>query len=652
MTLKRDENGVPLTLPSRPSPASMKEPIDYSVYEDKDLKYLFDKNAAADARNNQKNTVTSERQSGIIGEEEIAKAMSKLQRWMQSKKVYDVRYKNNFDSYMLVYNENDNPDTYKDENGSIREKLITTKRGAQALNVIMNKHADAMDNYPEAVCLPRSADDEDTAKILNSILPCILERNKFQKTYSKSWTNKLVGGTGGYSVLWDKNAENGLGDISINKLDILTLVWQPFIEDIQDSSDLFCIKLYDIEEVKEVYPELADVGSASSLDVTEFTTYDNSNKKDGKAAVVDWYYKKDGVLHMCKFCGSTILFASENDPENYPKGFYEHGKYPFVIDPMFYMPDTPVGFSFIDICRWNQKNIDNLKSDLLKNVHVNSQTRNLVDSSSNVNIDDLSDLSKDFIEGDNIERATKPLETKNIAAGALNVYNALVDEIKETTGTNDASNGAGAAGVTSGSAIAALQEAGGKISRDANKGGYSAFVEVCEMVIELMRQFYTLPRYFRIVGENNKTEYVSFDNSGLRAQPIDTQGISKDIFTTEQDASGIFERVPIFDIKVKAQKQSPFAVAANNEMMMNMFKMGMFRAENADSALIALEGMTFEGKDKLVTMIKEYKSLSDTCNELYNKLQMTSAMLASNEAQNIGVQPGYVANAPQPEAAV
>ena len=230
-------------------------------------------------------------------------------------------------------------------------------------------------------------------------------------------------------------------------------------------------------------------------------------------------------------------------------------------------------------------------------------------------------MSKDFIEAQSVENATKPFETKDIAAGALNMYNALINEIKETTGTNDASNGASSAGVTSGSAIAALQEAGGKISRDINKSGYHIFTEICSCIIELMRQFYTLPRFYRITGEDNKTEYIDFDNSQLMKQQTDESG-------------QIFDRMPIFDIKVKAQKASPFATAASNEMMMNLYKLGFFNPQNADSALIALEGMSFEGKTKVEEMIKKNQTLEQTVQELYNKNQMMSEMLANKEAVN------------------
>ena len=564
-----------------------------------------------------------------IGKEEIAKARQTMMEYFNARKVYDERYKANFDVYNLMYSESKDPQFVKDDSGNLIKKLIDDHIGGQTLNVIMNKHADAMDNYPEPVFLPREKDDEKTAEMLNCVVPCILERNNYEKTYSEVWTDKLVGGAGIVAVTWDASREYGLGDICITKVDLLSVVWEPFVNDIQDSANFFCVNYDDVERVKEAYPQLKDVNT-EDLGLTEYKTYDSRSKTDNKAAIIDWYYKKDGMLQLCKFCGSEVLFSSENERKEYPNGFYEHGKYPFVQGSCFSLRDTPVGFGFVDICRAPQRELDGLKHDILENIKVNSQTRNLVDEQAGVNVDDLRDLNKKFIKAQNLPSGSRilvPLESKDISPGSLAMYNAITDEIKMTTGTNDASNGASAAGVTSGSAIAALQEAGGKISRDINKGGFREFREICELIIELIRQFYTPARVFRITGENNKPEYVEFGNEGLRPKDIKIEGDDT-----------IYKRLPIFDIEVKAQRSNPFTTAANNQMMIDMFRMGAFAPENADAALGMLECMMFEGKDKLVEKIKENAQMLQALQQMQGRLQMQDAMIAQQAAQNMPQQ--------------
>ena len=79
-----------------------------------------------------------------------------------------------------------------------------------------------------------------------------------------------------------------------------------------------------------------------------------------------------------------------------------------------------------------------------------------------------------------------------------------VDELKETSGNRDFSQGGTASGITAASAIAALQEAGSKLSRDMIKESYRAYKQVCEMCIELIRQFYSEERKFRITGKQGR----------------------------------------------------------------------------------------------------------------------------------------------------
>lgn len=575
-----------------------------------------------------------------IGKEEVRNARQTLNRYLSSKQAYDRRFADNFKTYNMEYTKQTERDVYRDSDGTPHEAVITKRIGGQTLNVIMNKHADAMDNYPEPICLPRERDDEETADMLTEILPVVLERNGFEGTYSNCWTDKLVGGMACYAVQWDKSLYNGLGDVAIKRVDVLSLIWEPFKEDIQDSDNVFLITLFDPEALKELYPQLEDE-SADLINIEKYLTFDSEDKTNGKAAVVDWYYKRDGKLHYAQFCGETVLFSSENEPDKYPEGFYKHGKYPFVPDPCFRLRDTCAGFGFVDICRAPQEQLDGLKTDILTNIRVNSETRALVSDSAGVNLDDLRDLSKKFIKCDsmNLNDVMRPLETKDIAPGALSIFSALIDEIKETTGTNDASNGASAAGVTSGSAIAALQEAGGKISRDLTKRSYEVFRDICCMVIELMRQFYTLPRFFRIVGEDKQTKYVEMNSARLGTQEVRVEGSDR-----------IFHRLPVFDIEVKAQRSSPFSVAASNQMMMDMFRMGLFEPQRSDAALVALEGMSFEGKDEIVRMIRDNGTMAQQMQKLSNQNQMLNAMLQNAAAQNAQLEGAGGGEQPLPTA--
>ena len=135
-------------------------------------------------------------------------------------------------------------------------------------NVIVSKHADAMDAYPEPNILPREEGDRAEARMLSAIIPCVLEQNNFEATYGDAMWRKMKGGTAVYKVVWDKNKLNGLGDISVECANILNLFWEPGVTDIQKSRYFFHTELCDKDLLQERYPEQLKDGLKNSAFVS------------------------------------------------------------------------------------------------------------------------------------------------------------------------------------------------------------------------------------------------------------------------------------------------------------------------------------------------------------------------------------------------
>ena len=183
----------------------------------------------------------------------------------------------------------------------------------------------------------------------------------------------------------------------------------------------------------------------------------------------------------------------------------------------------------------------------------------------------------------------------------FNLLERKKEELKETIGNRDVNSGGTTSGVTSGAAIATLQEAGNKTGRDAIKTSYRAYVKIIRMVIELVRQFYKTERTFRIVKPNEGEEFVSYSNKGIELQEIkDSNGKAL------KDSDGeVLKRLPVFDICVKAQKTNPYSKLSQNETAGNLYKMGVFNPENSKQALVMLSMMDFEGKDEIIARVSE-----------------------------------------------
>ena len=559
----------------------------------------------------------------VIGREQIQQAQLTLNKYKEGKANLERR---------IVENEQ----WYKLRHWECMRKAETNKvepSSGWLFNAIANKHADAMDNFPSPNILPREEGDKAEAEMLTSIVPVILEQNDFEETYDNVWDYKLKAGTGIYGIFWDKEKLNGLGDITIRKIDIINLFWESGITDIQRSRNLFHVELQDNDLLLGAYPQLQGKLGNSSMDLSKYV-YDDSVDTNNKSAVVDWYYKKRNaqgkiVLHYCKYVNDVVLFATENDPQFAERGWYDHGLYPFVFDPLFSVEGTPCGFGYIDIGKSAQEYIDRGNQAIMQNMLANAKPRHFVRTDGSVNEEEYADLTKDFIhvDGNLGQDSIIPVQGKPLNDIYVQVINNKVDELKEVTGNRDISTGGTSSGVTAASAIAAMQEAGSKLSRDNSKAAYRAFRKVCLMVIELIRQFYDLPRCFRIMGENGAARYVQYSNAGISPQ---FQGVEMGV--------DMGYRVPMFDIEITAQKQSPYSKMSQNELALQFFGAGFFNPQMADQALACLDMMDFDRKQFIMQKIAQNGGMYQQILMMQQQMLMLAKMVDQQRGSNIADQ--------------
>ena len=558
----------------------------------------------------------------VIGREQILAAQQTLQKYKEGKANLEQRIVENEQWYKLRHWE-----------CMRKEKTQQVEPSSGWLfNSIANKHADAMDNFPSPNVLPREEGDKGEAEMLTSIIPVILDQNDFEETYDNVWDYKLKAGTGIYGVFWDKDKLNGLGDISVRKVDIINLFWESGITDIQRSRNLFHVELQDNDLLLGQYPQLEGKLGNSTMDLSKYI-YDDSVDTNNKSAVVDWYYKKKHgsktVLHYCKYVNDVVLFATENEPAFADRGWYDHGLYPFVFDPLFSVEGTPCGFGYIDIGKSAQEYIDRGNQAIMQNMLANSKPRHFIRNDGSVNKDEYADLNNDFIhvDGNLGQDSILPVQGKPLSDIYVAVITNKVDELKEVTGNRDISTGGTTSGVTAASAIAAMQEAGSKLSRDSNKASYRAFRKVVLMIIELIRQFYDLPRFFRILGENGTARYVQYSNAGIQPQ---SQGIEMGV--------DMGYRTPLFDVEITAQKQSPYSKMSQNELALQFFGAGFFNPQMADQALACLEMMDFDRKQFIMQRIAQNGGMYQQMVMMQQQMLMLAKMVDQAKGTNLAEQ--------------
>lgn len=487
-------------------------------------------------------------------------------------------------------------------------------------NVIVSKHADAMEAYPEPNILPRESGDRGEANLLSSIIPCILEQNGFESAYSEEQWQKLKFGTGVYKVIWDRTKLNTLGDIGIEVTNLLNVYWEPGVTDIQKSRYFFHTELCDKDILEQQYPDLLKDNLKGKTFMSTKFLYDDHVDTENKATVIEVYYHKyvngKQTLQYCKYVNDIVLYATENDTEKpvvgeqidpmtggvvpvygepvAERGLYDHGKYPYVFDALYPIEGSPCGYGYVDICRNPQTVIDILNTSFVKNATVGATPRYFKRKGSGVNTEQFLDLTNAIVEveGNIDESALRRIEHDTLDSNYIAVLDRTIQELRETSGNTETSTGNISSGVTAASAIAALQEASGKGSKDSTMTSYRAYGLIVDMCIELIRQFYDMPRNFRIVGQYGMEQYISYTNANIQAQH---QG--------NDFGQDMGYRLPVFDIKVSAQKKNVYTKISQNELATQFFQMGFFNPQLTDQTLMCLEMMDFDGKDEIMQKV-------------------------------------------------
>jgi hypothetical protein len=274
-----------------------------------------------------------------------------------------------------------------------------------------------------------------------------------------------------------------------------------------------------------------------------------------------------------------------------------------VLDPLYPVHGSPAGYGMIDIARDAQTDIDTLNQAMVQNAVVTSTPRFFIQQDGALNEDEFADYSKPFVHttgslGDNFIRQ---ITATGIQGSALQMLERKIEEIKFITGNTDVNNGGAPSGVTAASAIAALQEVSGRSSKDSSRSSYRASNKIYALCIERIRQFYDMPRQFRIMGPNGQEKFVTYSNAKLQEQKI-MGGLCL--------PEGL--RKPVFDIEVRSERETAYTRLSQNELAVQFMQMGVFNPQMTDQSIMMLDMMDFKGRDEMMAKIENNGTLMES----------------------------------------
>lgn len=487
--------------------------------------------------------------------------------------------------------------------------------------------ADQMDNMPEALMLPETKELETVAEDLTDVVRFIMARNNYESLHRRRVEDCFCTGTSVTQVMWDESMDNGKGNVAVFRWPIESFLWDPVADDIQNGRAVFKVSWHPKSWFEQHYPDKVDeIGSDESvydgLGVPK-SQEETRPADEPRTMLVEYWYrlydakKKRYTINVAYLAGGVLLEDM--------KDVYNHGMYPFVLDVYTPIEGLPVGDGLIQECAPMMRYVNRYQSYIDMNLRMSSKGRLLVDRNAGLDKSALLDWENDVVEGDRIDTsALQWMQNQPFTGAATQQLLQLQTDIKQDSGQNQFTRGETAGGVTAASAISALQEAGGKITRlrtNVLNQGYRAIVE---QVMWLINQFYDNKRVLFITGRENRPD----ERRQIDASPKRLFGSSK---------NGALPAPP-YIVQVQIQRRNPLRQQAQNELFMQAYSYAA-QANQPFPLSVLFHLLHVDGKERILPEILKYETMHQQMQEM---AEQNAQLLADNqrlatEAQNLKV---------------
>ena len=364
-----------------------------------------------------------------------------------------------------------------------------------------NVVADQMDNLPEAKMMPERPELQESADILTDVVRYALYQSAFDEQYAQLMEDCAVTGSGVLQIFWDEELDDGRGMARCERWDMESFYPDPMFSDIQEGRAVFKTAFYPREWYEQHYPEKARyIGGDAYWEPRAGYT------PEGGAPIllIEYWWRtydkraKRYSVHMAQIAGGALLYRSH-------ESVYSHGRYPFVLFRYRRQQESAFGIGLMDDYADQWRATCRYAGYIDENARASSRQRFIYREDSGLDGKALADWSRDFIgaRGAIDEGALRSFQAAPLNPQIMNFMAYLVDTMKQDSGQNQFSRGEAGLGVTAASAIQALQEAGGKITRLHTAGYMESFRQAVEQMIYVLSDRITEERVIMVAGQDS-----------------------------------------------------------------------------------------------------------------------------------------------------
>ena len=515
------------------------------------------------------------------------------------------------------------------------EKSGTAPASNTLNSCIDNVIADQIDNMPEAKLVPEREETANSAEEMSDIVAYALYHAEWPDVYQQLMEDAAVTGTGVAQTFWDEDLEDGEGMVNVLAWHPEDFYPDPMYENIQDGRGCFKVTRTTVAWVCEHYPHAAGYvkGDDSARPEDRADPTFEAPEGDEPTTLIEFWYKRYDAqkrrcrVHMAQLAGQALLYSTElgfggAGKSEYREGVYAHGQYPFVLFRYRKVFRRPFGTGLVHDYRETQNAIDRYAKYIDDNARESSVQRHFVRSGSGVNAEDVADYSKTVIEWDgaDIREVLQTVQAAPLNNQVYQIMNYHVDTMKQDCGQNQFTRGEGGLGVTAATAIQALQEAGGKITRWHTEQFKSAFRDLVVQIMWLMSEYLTPERRLMIVG--------GWDSTGNMEKKL----VSLSAPAAEGDAM----KRPAYSVRVQVQRNNPLQIQADNEFLQQVAQVCAQYGQPLppETVIRLMEG--YRTKSSVLRAVEENSQVKAYIAQLEAQLKQMSAQLDAQKRANAG----------------
>ena len=458
-------------------------------------------------------------------------------------------------------------------------------------STVNNCIADQMDNMPEALMAPERPGLEEVATDLTDVVRFILDQNNYEAIHRRRTEDFFVTGSAVTQVCWDDDMDGGKGDVALIRWPIEAFLWDPFAEDIQSGRAVMKVSWHPLEWFREHYPDAGKYvvgedmrhGGVGQHEAQLDAGYDD----DSRAMLMEYWYrtydakKNRYTVNVAYLAGGALLEKAED--------VYDHGMYPFIVDAMTPIEGLPIGEGLVTELAPMMRYVNRYAHYIDENLRMASKNRALVRRNANLDVEALRNWQENIIPGDDITPdAVQWFQSKPLSGMAPQQMLQFQSDIKMDSGQNQFTRGETAGGITAASAISALQEAGGKITRLRTAVLNQGFKVMIEQVMWLVSQFYG----------GKKTRMIT----GRDGRPREVDMSSKHLMGADAAGKGKLPSPP-YHVQIQISRRNPLRVQAQNELYIQAYTMAAQAGQQFPLHML-FELLQVDGKDRVMPVLQ------------------------------------------------